>query len=58
MRFAEDEESQYRLFRSLVNIRPAMECSENFLKIQDAYLQQNIGHTLVDTFTTIVMRVS
>ena len=47
MRFAQDEESQYRLFRSLVNIRPAMECSEDFLKIQDAYLQQNIGENTV-----------
>ena len=36
----EDEENQFRLYRSLVNIRPVMKADDEFLKTEDAYLSE------------------
>lgn len=36
----DDSDDQKRLLRSLMNIRPAAPVSETFLKVQDAYLQE------------------
>lgn len=37
-----DQEQQWRLLRSLMNVRPSMPISDEFLKIQDEYLQELI----------------
>ena len=42
MRIPTDEENRFRMFRSLVNVRPARPVSENFLKVQDEYLRSLI----------------
>ncbi len=39
----ETEEEQFRIYRSLVNIRPAMPAKETFLKMEDAYLSEQIA---------------
>lgn len=36
----EDEESCFRLYRSLVNIRPAIKAGEDYLKAEDEYLRE------------------
>ena len=41
--FPPDEDSQWQLFRSLVNVRPPKEAGEEFLRIQDTLLQEEIG---------------
>ena len=38
----EDDETQFRLYRSLVNIRPPAEISESYLQQEDNYLQELI----------------
>lgn len=38
-RFAADEASQFRLFRSLVNVRPPIPAEPAFIQLQDAFLQ-------------------
>jgi O-acetyl-ADP-ribose deacetylase (regulator of RNase III) len=38
-----DESKQFRLFRSLVNVRPAMPISSDFLHVQDEFLQSEIA---------------
>lgn len=43
MKIPEDEEQQKRLLRSLMNIRPPRPISAQFLKIQDAYLTEQVG---------------
>ena len=35
-----DESEQFRLYRSLVNIRPAGKASDEYLQIEDAFLQE------------------
>ena len=40
--FRKDERNQFYLFRSLVNVRPPMPASVQFLKIQDEYLQAEL----------------
>ena len=42
MKIPEDEEQQKRLLRSLMNIRPPRPISAEFLKIQDAYLTEQV----------------
>lgn len=42
MEIPTDETEQFRLLRSLVNIRPPKPVSEDFLQVQDAYLQEEI----------------
>ena len=42
MKIPDSSEEQQRLLRSLMNIRPAEPVSKEFLKIQDAYLQEEI----------------
>ena len=37
-----DECSQRQLLRGLMNIRPAQESGENFLRVQDEYLREEI----------------
>ena len=38
----EEEEEQWMMFRGLCNVRPPFPASEEFLKIQDAYLQERV----------------
>ncbi len=44
MEIPEDEEGQKRLLRSLFNIREPQPVGQDFLTIQDAYLQEEIRH--------------
>ena len=51
-----DEKNQFQLFRSLVNVRPPMPASFQFLKIQDEYLQAELrgkGITDIESLTAI-----
>ena len=41
-RIPDDEREQKALLRSLMNIRPPQDTSEEFLRIQDEYLQETI----------------
>lgn len=41
--FRQDEQDQFRLFRSLVNVRPPLKASPSFLQIQDEYLQEALS---------------
>ena len=41
--FPADETAQRRLLRSLMNLRPPVPASEDFLKVQDAYLQERLA---------------
>lgn len=43
MEIPTDKTEQFRLFRSLVNIRPPKPISEDFLRVQDEYLQEEIA---------------
>lgn len=43
MEISTDETEQFRLFRSLVNIRPPRPIPEDFLRVQDEYLQEEIA---------------
>ncbi|MGN0602428.1 MAG: protein-ADP-ribose hydrolase, partial [Oscillospiraceae bacterium] len=38
----DDRKSRFDLFRSLVNIRPPKPIDDNFLKVQDEFLQEEI----------------
>ena len=38
----QEERSQRQLLRGLMNIRPAQESGENFLRVQDEYLREEI----------------
>lgn len=38
--FGRDEQSQFRLFRSLVNVRPPVPVDPEFIRVQDEYLQR------------------
>lgn len=52
----ESEEERFRLFRSLMNIRPPKPISEDFLAVQDDYLKEEIsskGITGIDDLTPI-----
>ena len=54
--FGKDEKNQFQLFRSLVNVRPPMPASFQFLKIQDEYLQAELrgkGITDMESLTAI-----
>lgn len=39
-----DEEAQRRLLRALFNVRPPKAASEEFMRVQDDYLREEIGH--------------
>ena len=47
--FGKNEKNQFQLFRSLVNVRPPMPASFQFLKIQDEYLQAELRGCLLYT---------
>ena len=54
--FGKDRQNQWNLFRSLVNIRPAMPASREFIELQDALLQGEIekkGITNVSDLTPV-----
>lgn len=54
VRIPEDADGQRQLLRGLMNVRAAMDCSENFLAMQDEYLQGVIrekGITDVNSLT-------
>ena len=36
----QEERSKHQLLRGLINIRPAQENGENFLRVQDEYLRE------------------
>lgn len=53
-RFAQTEEEQQRLFRSLLNVRPPMDASPEFLALQDDYLQgQEKGVVYLEDLTPV-----
>ena len=43
----QDEEGQRRLLRALFNVRPPISASEELLRVQDAYLQEELAHRAV-----------
>lgn len=46
-KFNQDEQSQFRLFRSLVNIRPPIPTNSKFLQLQDEYLQLSLLNKVI-----------
>ena len=42
-RIPQSESDQKRLLRGLMNVRPAQACDPEFLRVQDAYLQEAIA---------------
>lgn len=48
-----DETEQFRLFRSLVNIRPPKPISEDFLRVQDEYLQEETARKGITDITDL-----
>lgn len=48
-----DAQEQKRLLRSLMNIRPPKPVSQDFLKIQDAYLQEEIRSKGITDYTEL-----
>lgn len=60
VRIPEDADGQRQLLRGLMNVRAAMDCSENFLAMQDEYLQGVIrekGITDVNSLTPMQPRL-
>lgn len=54
--FETDDASQFRLFRSLVNVRPPIPADAEFIRLQDEFLQAEIdrkGITDIDDLTPI-----
>ncbi len=54
--FSDNEQDQQRLFRSLMNLRPPMTVSDEFLKVQDEYLgriRDSRGVVLLDSLIPI-----
>lgn len=45
--FKQDEQSQFRLFRSLVNVRPPIPTNPKFLQLQDEYLQLSLLNKVI-----------
>ena len=57
MKIPADEREQKRLLRSLFNIRPPVPASEEFLRIQDTYLQEETrrkGITDADSLSPVL----
>lgn len=46
-------EDQFRLLRSLLNVRPPLPVSEEFLQVQDAYLQEETAKKGITTFSEL-----
>lgn len=53
-RFTTDEQSQWHLFRSLVNVRDPRPVSDDFIKSQDAFLQHKIAEKGVTTICDLI----
>ena len=51
--FPPDEASQRQLLRSLMNVRPPVPASEEFLRVQDAYLSQRLAERGVTRLTDL-----
>ena len=51
--FPPDEASQRQLLRSLINVRPPVPASEEFLCVQDAYLSQRLAERGVTRLTDL-----
>ncbi len=51
--FPPDEVSQRQLLRSLINVRPPVPASEEFLRAQDAYLSQRLAEQGVTRLTDL-----
>ncbi|MBR1382653.1 MAG: protein-ADP-ribose hydrolase [Ruminococcus sp.] len=43
----ETEQDKFRLYRSLVNIRPAVKASDDFLKVEDEYLSEQTASKVI-----------
>lgn len=48
-----DKTEQFQLFRSLVNIRPPKPISEDFLRVQDEYLQEETARKSITDITDL-----
>lgn len=44
VKIPDDEGDRFRLYRSLVNIRPAMAADEDYLEAEDRFLREEISH--------------
>ena len=53
IRIPKDKESRKRLLRSLMNVRPPVPAGEDFLKIQDEYLQEETREKGVTDFADL-----
>lgn len=53
MEIPTDETERFRLFRSLVNIRPPKPISDDFLKVQDEYLQEETAYKGITDITDL-----
>lgn len=53
MEIPTDKTEQFRLFRSLVNIRPPKPISEDFLRVQDEYLQEETARKGITDITDL-----
>lgn len=51
--FKMEEASQFRLFRSLVNLRPPKEADPQFIELQDSYLQTALSHKGITDIDTL-----
>lgn len=51
--FGQDEQDQFRLFRSLVNVRPTIKAGTSFLQIQDEYLQEALSEKGVTDISSL-----
>lgn len=47
-------EERQRMFRSLVNLRPATPASEEFLQVQDAYLEEELRRRKVTSISELI----
>ena len=43
----ETEQDKFRLYRSLVNIRPAVKASDDFLQVEDEYLSEQTASKVI-----------
>ena len=50
----EGEDERFRLFRSLVNIRPPKGASDEFLRVQDMFLKEELSRKGITDYRDIV----
>ena len=54
MEIPQDEQDQKRLLRALMNVRPPMPIGEDFLTVQDAYLQEETARKGVTDIADLI----